>query len=444
MSQVKIVIVGTGYVGLVSGVCFAAIGHDVTCVDTNVSKITKLREGVSPIYEPGLDALIAENVAAGRLHFSTDLVSALPGCEAVFIAVGTPTAADGISADLHFVYAVAEQIAPHLHSPVTVVTKSTVPVMTNHTIETRIHEINPKAQFDICSNPEFLREGCAIEDFMHPDRIVVGVRSDRARDTMTRIYAPLMQKGATLLWTSPESAELIKYASNALLATKVAFINEVADLAEKTGGTITDIAKGVGLDSRIGAKFLQAGPGYGGSCFPKDTRAFAQMARLNNVPSHIVESVISSNNHRKQSMAQRVVAALGGSVEGKKIAILGTTFKANTDDMRESVALDLLPQLLELRARVHAYDPTAEHQAYDQLPRQVQWHDSPASCYKDADALILLTDWPEFHTINLTDAAKQMKGRVLIDLRNFFDPSSATAAGLDYYPIGSAPRKAKS
>lgn len=433
----KITIVGTGYVGLVSGVCFAAIGHDVTCIDTNSEKIQKLQKGVSPIYEPGLDALIADNVAADRLHFSTNLSAHIAQSDAIFIAVGTPTAEDGVSADLSYVFSVAHEIAPHLNKPVVIVTKSTVPVLTNKRIETDILRLNPQAQFDICSNPEFLREGCAIEDFMHPDRIVVGVRNERAKETMAKLYAPLTQKGTQLHWTSPESAELIKYASNAFLATKVAFINEVANLAEKTGGNINDIAKGVGLDSRIGSKFLQAGPGYGGSCFPKDTRAFAHMAAQQQVSSHIIEAVISSNDSRKRSMALRIVNALDGSVENKKIAILGVTFKANTDDMREAVALDLIPQLLEMGASVHAFDPTAEHQAYAQLPKYTQWHDSPASCYKDADALVLLTDWPEFNTIDLKHAAQKMKRRVLVDLRNFFNPDSALKAGFEYHCIGS-------
>jgi UDPglucose 6-dehydrogenase len=431
----KVTIVGTGYVGLVSGVCFAELDHDVTCIDTNKDKIEGLKRGIVPIYEPGLDALIEKNVAAGRLHFSTSLAESIAGRQAIFIAVGTPTAPDGISADLKYVFAVAAEIAPHLKEPAVIVTKSTVPVLTNKAVEEKILAVNPKAQFDICSNPEFLREGSAIDDFIKPDRIVIGVRTERARKVMEDLYAPLTGKGAPLLCTTPESAELIKYASNAFLATKVAFINEVADVAEKTGGNIADIAKGVGLDSRIGPKFLQAGPGYGGSCFPKDTKAFAHIAATQKVPSRIVEAVIASNDDRKHSMAGRIAHVVGGA-SGRKIAILGVTFKANTDDMRDSVALDIIPALLQQGAEIHAFDPAAEHQAHGALPKEVFWHDDMNAVYKDADAIVLLTEWPQFEGVDLKRAAKEMRGKTLVDLRNFFDARQAVACGFDYYAIG--------
>lgn len=432
----NITIVGTGYVGLVSGVCFAALGHRVTCIDTNTSKIQGLQNGIIPIYEPGLEELVRENAAAGRLFFSDKLTDHVTSADAVFIAVGTPTAVDGISADLSYVYAVAREIAPLLNKYTVVVTKSTVPVLTNRAIEEEILSINPSAQFGIASNPEFLREGCAIDDFMKPDRIVVGVREAQAQKVMTEIYAPLTAHGAPLLFTSPESAELIKYASNAFLAAKVAFINEVADLAEQTGGDIADISKGVGLDSRIGSKFLQAGPGYGGSCFPKDTRAFAYMAAINNVPSSIIEAVIASNDSRKEHMATRIIGALGGDVKGKKIAIWGVTFKANTDDMRESVALNIIPQLLQAGAQIHACDPAAAHQAHGLLPRDVQWHDDALQACDDADVLVLMTEWPQFKEVSLAECAKRMKQPLLIDLRNFFDVNDVAQAGFDYRAIG--------
>lgn len=442
MNQQKITIIGTGYVGLVSGVCLAEIGHHVTCIDTNDEKINSLKKGIVPIYEPGLNQLIQDNIHANRLRFSTNLSEHIIGQDAIFIAVGTPTALDGISADLQYVFKVAHDIAPHLTQRTVVVTKSTVPVLSNKAIENEILKVNPTAQFDICSNPEFLREGSAIDDFMKPDRIVIGVRSHFADSLMKKIYAPLTQLGYPLVVTSPESAELIKYASNAFLATKIAFINEVADLAEKTGANINDIAQAVGMDSRIGPKFLQAGPGYGGSCFPKDTRAFAYMAEQNSVVSHIIQSVISSNEQRKKSMTSRIVNACGGTVKNKKLSILGVTFKANTDDMRESVALDIIPSLLELGANVHAYDPTAEHQAHEALPKTVQWQTSAIDTLENSDAMIILTEWSEFKLIDLHDAYKKMRTPLIIDLRNLLDSKNAINSGFDYYCIGQQPVKA--
>ena len=432
----NITVIGTGYVGLVSGVCFASIGHNVTCVDNNSYKIEQLRNGEIPIYEPGLDKLLAENVTAGRLHFSDDLSACIEGREAIFIAVGTPTAIDGVSADLSAVYSVARSLAPHLRNHAVIVTKSTVPVLTNQQIEEVILEINPQANFDICSNPEFLREGNAIGDFMQPDRIVIGLRNAKAQQVMEKLYAPLTDNNAPLLITSPESAELIKYASNAFLATKVAFINEVANLAEATHGNIDDIARGMGLDSRIGAKFLQAGPGYGGSCFPKDTRAFAKIARDNGNPSHIIEAVIDSNSRRKQQMAEKIIALMNGNVAGKKIAVLGVTFKADTDDMRESVSLEIIPALLQAGAEIHAFDPAANHHAHDSLPQAVYWHKTPQDAFSGSDALVILTDWPIFKTIPATDLKKTMRGTTIIDLRNFLDGQTLTALGFDYHSIG--------
>ncbi len=442
--SLKITVVGTGYVGLVSGVCFAEIGHDVTCIDSNAHKIRQLQNGEIPIYEPGLDEMVKSNAAAGRLHFSTDLAAHIDGRDAVFIAVGTPTAADGVSADLSAVQAVARSLAPHLKSGQVIVTKSTVPVGSNAMVEEIILKTNPQAKFSICSNPEFLREGAAIADFMEPDRIVIGVRDKSAQKTMEELYAPLTDRGAALLVTTPESAEIIKYAANALLATKIAFINEVADLAEASGADIADIAQGVGLDSRIGPKFLQCGPGYGGSCFPKDTRAFAQMGRQAKTPSAIIEAVIQSNDARKQSMSKRIVAAMGGDVSAKKIAVLGVTFKAHTDDMRESVSLDVIPQLLQAGAEIHAYDPGATDHARQLLPQGVFWHESAEETLDNAEALVILTEWPQFAALDLAAAQRKMKTPLLIDLRNLFSADEAVKAGFTYHCIGRKSQKSDS
>lgn len=436
MTTLNITVVGTGYVGLVSGVCFAALGHNVTCVDNNSHKVQQLQKGVIPIYEPGLDDLVRDNVSAGRLHFSDELAACIDGRDAIFIAVGTPTAADGTSADLSAVNAVARALAPHLRKYAVIVTKSTVPVLTNKKIEDLIRQTNPQANFDICSNPEFLREGCAIDDFMNPDRIVIGVRTAKAQQVMEKLYRPLTEQNNQLLVTTPESAELIKYASNAFLATKVAFINEVANIAEVTGGNIDDIAHGMGLDSRIGPKFLQAGPGYGGSCFPKDTRAFAKIARDNNAPSAIVEAVIESNNTRKKQMADKIAMLMDHNLQGKKIAVLGVTFKANTDDMREAVSLNIIPALLQQGAEIHAFDPAANHHAYDALPQAVYWHKNADDALHDADAILLLTEWPQFRDLSPAAVKKQMRGRVIIDLRNFLDSDAYQTAGFTVHGIG--------
>ena len=439
LNALHITVIGTGYVGLVSGTCFAALGHHVTCVDNNADKVKALQNGKIPIYEPGLDKLVAENMLAGRLRFTTDLQAGLQGSKAVFIAVGTPTAADGASADLSAVFGVAKSLAPLLTDYKVIVTKSTVPVTTNAQIEAIVRETNKDAQFDICSNPEFLREGAAIEDFLQPDRIVVGVRTDKAKALMHQLYLPLLNRNVPLVWTTPESAELIKYAANAFLATKISFINEVADLCEKIGAEVDTVAQGIGLDSRIGPKFLQAGPGYGGSCFPKDTRAMALTGHQHQTPLSIVDTVILSNERRKINMAQRIFDACGGSVKDKTIAILGLAFKAHTDDMRDAVVLDLIPALMEKGATIQAYDPAAMAHAKPLLPDDVQYCESPTQAIRDADALVIATEWPEFRILDLMQAAKAMRHCVLVDLRNLFDMQKAVQAGFDYYPIGRAP-----
>lgn len=439
LNALKITVIGTGYVGLVSGTCFASLGHHVTCVDTNPQKITDLQNGKIPIYEPGLDKLVAENMLAGRLKFTTDVTQALPGSKAVFIAVGTPTAPDGISADLKYVYAVARDLAPLLTDYTVVVTKSTVPVTTNASIERLIKETNPNAKFDICSNPEFLREGAAIDDFLNPDRIVVGVRTDQAKAILHQLYLPLLNRNVPMVWTAPESAELIKYAANAFLATKISFINEVSDLCEQIGAEVDTVAQGIGLDSRIGPKFLQAGPGYGGSCFPKDTRAMAHTGREYNTPLSIVETVIESNDERKKAMTQRIIDACGGSVKGKEIAILGLAFKAHTDDMRDSVSLDVIPALIKAGAKVKTFDPAAIEAAKPLLPDNVIYGENPTQIIRDSDALVILTEWPEFRMLDLVQCAKAMRSSVLLDLRNILDADKAMQAGFDYYPIGRKP-----
>ncbi len=439
LNALSITVIGTGYVGLVSGTCFASLGHHVTCVDTNPQKIADLQNGKIPIYEPGLDKLVAENVLAKRLHFTTDLKSSVPHSQAIFIAVGTPTAPDGVSADLTAVYAVAKQLAPLLDDYKVIVTKSTVPVTTSATIEKTIRDTNANAQFDICSNPEFLREGAAIDDFLQPDRIVCGIRTDRAKAVMHQLYLPLINRNVAMVWTTPESAELIKYAANAFLATKITFINELANLCEQIGADVDTVALGMGLDSRIGPKFLQAGPGYGGSCFPKDTRAMAHTGREYDTILTIVETVIETNDQRKQSMTDRIVAACGGSVSGKTIAILGLAFKAHTDDMRDSVTLDIIPALMTLGAMVKAYDPAAIEAAKLLLPDGVVYGDNPTHIIRDSDALVIATEWPEFRMLDLMQAAKTMRSPILVDLRNVLDGKNAMQAGFDYHPIGRRP-----
>ena len=384
----KITMIGTGYVGLVSGVCFADFGHQVVCVDKAADKIDKLNAGQVPIYEPGLDALLHKNVAAGRLAFTQDLSEALKGTDAVFIGVGTPTRRGDGHADLSYVFAAAEEIARNLTGHAVVVTKSTVPVGTNRAVQKIVSDTRPDLDFDIASNPEFLREGAAIEDFMRPDRVVVGAETDRARKVMAEIYRPLSLKDAPVVFTDLESAEMIKYAANAFLATKITFINEIADLCERVGADVQAVAKGMGMDGRIGPKFLNAGPGYGGSCFPKDTSALARIGREHAAPQRIVEQVIEINEARKRRMVDKVLDACDGSVNGKRVAVLGVTFKPNTDDMRDSPSLTIVPALVGGGAEVRVVDPQGRHEGEAMLPG-VAWHDDPYRAAEDADAVVV-------------------------------------------------------
>ena len=431
----KITMIGTGYVGLVSGVCFADFGHQVVCVDKAADKIDKLNAGQVPIYEPGLDALLHKNVAAGRLAFTQDLSEALKGTDAVFIGVGTPTRRGDGHADLSYVFAAAEEIARNLTGHAVVVTKSTVPVGTNRAVQKIVSDTRPDLDFDIASNPEFLREGAAIEDFMRPDRVVVGAETDRARKVMAEIYRPLSLKDAPVVFTDLESAEMIKYAANAFLATKITFINEIADLCERVGADVQAVAKGMGMDGRIGPKFLNAGPGYGGSCFPKDTSALARIGREHAAAQRIVEQVIEINEARKRRMVDKVLDACDGSVNGKRVAVLGVTFKPNTDDMRDSPSLTIVPALVGGGAEVRVVDPQGRHEGEAMLPG-VAWHDDPYRAAEDADAVVVLTEWNEFRGLDLGRLAGAMRTRVMVDLRNVYDRGSAEAAGLVYSSIG--------
>lgn len=432
----NIVVIGTGYVGLVSGTCFAEFGFNVTCVDKIAEKITKLQQGIVPIYEPALDDMVKRNIKAGRLSFSCDLKDALNNSDVVFIAVGTPTKKDDGCADLQYVYASAKEIALSLDDRYRlIVVKSTVPVGTGRKVAQIIKVNNEKANFDMASNPEFLREGSAIEDFMHPDRVVIGTDTEKAQKIMAKLYEPLSKDNVPLLFTEIETSELIKYTANAFLAMKITFINEISDLCEKCGANIRDVAKGIGLDSRIGSKFLQAGPGYGGSCFPKDTLALIQIGKEYSSPIRSIETVVSINEKRKKDMAYRIIDALGGSVEGKDIAVLGVTFKPNTDDMREAPALDILPILTKAGAKLKAYDPKGMDEAA-KLLKDIEWTASSNEALKDADALVILTEWEEFYKITPTDLKKLMKGKTIIDLRNVMDLKAMKDEGFTYSCIG--------
>jgi len=432
----NIVVIGTGYVGLVSGTCFAEFGFNVTCVDKIAEKITKLQQGIVPIYEPALDDMVRRNIADGRLSFSCDLKDALKNSDVVFIAVGTPTKKDDGCADLQYVYASAKEIALSLDDRYRlIVVKSTVPVGTGRKVAQIIKVNNEKANFDMASNPEFLREGSAIEDFMHPDRVVIGTDTEKAQKIMAKLYEPLSKDNVPLLFTEIETSELIKYTANAFLAMKITFINEISDLCEKCGANIRDVAKGIGLDSRIGSKFLQAGPGYGGSCFPKDTLALIQIGKEYSSPIRSIETVVSINEKRKKDMAYRIIDALGGSVEGKDIAVLGVTFKPNTDDMREAPALDILPILTKAGAKLKAYDPKGMDEAA-KLLKDIEWTASSSEALKDADALVILTEWEEFYKITPTDLKKLMKGKTIIDLRNVMDLKAMKDEGFTYSCIG--------
>lgn len=431
----KIVVVGSGYVGLVAGACFAELGHHVVCVDNNRVKIKSLRDGVMPIYEPGLDALVMRNVDAGRLHFTADLEIALTNADAAFIAVGTPPRATDGHADMKFVYSVASEIAEKASGDLVVVDKSTVPVGTGDEVERLLRTANRPFRFAVVSNPEFLREGAAIDDFMKPDRIVIGAEEDWARQIISDIYNVGELATAKRLHTSRRSAELIKYAANAFLAVKITFINEIADLCEAVNGNIRDVALGVGMDSRIGDKFLKAGPGYGGSCFPKDTLAISKTARDNRVQLRTVETVIQVNDDRKRAMALRVRDACGGSVSGKTIAVLGLAFKADTDDMRASPAIPLIQALQDFGATIRAYDPEAMENAKKILSDVTYCHDAQDAA-KHADVTVIVTDWQDFKELRLDMLQHQVKTRILVDFRNILDADEASRAGFVYHSIG--------
>jgi UDPglucose 6-dehydrogenase len=431
----KLAIIGSGYVGLVSGACFADFGHTVTCVDSDERRIEALERGEIPIFEPGLQQLVQANVKQGRLTFTRQLADAVQNAEAVFIAVGTPTGQGGSHADLSYVYAAARQIAENLRGFTVIVTKSTVPVGTGDEVERIIRQTRPDADFAVVSNPEFLREGSAIEDFKRPDRIVVGAEDERARDVIAEVYRPLSLNAPPILNVSRRTAELIKYAGNAFLATKITFINEMADLCEKVGANVQQVARGIGLDNRIGSKFLNAGPGYGGSCFPKDTLALIQTARDAGAPVSIVEAVARANDERKLRMAQKIIDACGGSVSGKTIAVLGLAFKPNTDDMRDAPALSIVPKLIEGGATIKAYDPESTEQARSLLP-EVSFAAGVYSCAQGADALVILTEWDAFRALDLAQLKELMATPTMVDLRNVYRPADMARRGFAYVGVG--------
>ena len=433
----RVVILGAGYVGLVSAACFAAFGHEVVCVDQDAARIEGLTRAVMPIYEPGLDDLVARGVAAQRLTFTTDMLPHMADVEAVMIAVGTPSRRGDGYADLSYVTQAAADIAALLQPGrfTVVVTKSTVPVGTCRDVARTIHRLNPAADFAVCANPEFLREGSAIDDFMRPDRVIIGSEDDRATAVLRTLYRPLCLAETPMVVTGLETAELIKYAGNAYLATKITFINEIADLCEKVGADVGDVAHGIGLDGRIGRKFLHAGPGFGGSCFPKDALALIKTARDYDSPLRIVETVVDINDRRKASMAERIIAACGGDVHGKQVAILGVTFKPNTDDMRASVALDVIPDLQDAGAVVYAFDPVGMAEAAKMLP-DVIWATDAYDAMHGAHALVILTEWNEFRALDLAQVRGLLAEPVLVDLRNIYKPDEVAAAGLRYYSIG--------
>jgi UDPglucose 6-dehydrogenase len=436
----RVAMIGTGYVGLVSGACFADFGHHVICVDKDAAKVAALQRGEMPIYEPGLEDLVAGNVRAGRLSFTTDLKKPVATAEAIFIAVGTPSRRGDGHADLTYVYDAAREIAAALAGYAVVVTKSTVPVGTGDEVERIIREARPDAQFAVVSNPEFLREGAAIQDFKHPDRIVVGTDDERARQVMNELYRPLYLNAAPIMATSRRTAELIKYAANAFLATKITFINEIADLCEKVGADVQHVARGIGLDNRIGGKFLHAGPGYGGSCFPKDAMALIKTGQDNAAPLRIVETVAAVNDARKRAMARKVTAALGASLRGKTVAVLGLTFKPNTDDMRDAPSIPLITALQDLGASVRAYDPVGMEQAKAVLTG-VAYSDDPYSCAQQADALVLVTEWEQFRALDLDRLKASMKSPVVVDLRNVYRPEEMAQRGFVYESVGRPSRE---
>ncbi|MCA2982491.1 UDP-glucose/GDP-mannose dehydrogenase family protein [Gemmatimonas sp.] len=433
----RIAMIGTGYVGLVSGACFAEFGSTVTCVDRNAEKIEQLRRGEIPMYEPGLEDLVERGMRSGRLRFTTDLPGAVADADAVFLAVGTPSRRGDGHADLRYVEAAAMDVARALRGYTVIVTKSTVPVGTGRRVAALVRETNPDAAFDVASNPEFLREGSAIGDFMRPDRVVIGCETDRARDVLRELYRPLFLMETPIVMTSLETAELTKYAANAFLATKITFINEIADLCEKLGADVQDVARGMGLDGRIGKKFLHAGPGYGGSCFPKDTLALARTAQDVGSPVRLVETVVQINDRRKGAMAGRIMSACGGTVRGKTIAVLGVAFKPNTDDMRDAPSLSIIPALQDAGAHVKAFDPAAMPEGEPLLPG-VEWCTDPYATATGAHAVALLTEWNEFRGLDLERLGSAMAQRIFVDLRNVYRPEAVRAQGFTYTSVGRA------
>jgi UDPglucose 6-dehydrogenase len=431
----RIAMIGTGYVGLVSAACLSEFGHDVVCVDKDEAKIAGLHAGKVPIFEPGLDEIVATNVKAGRLSFTSDLAAAVPGADAVFIAVGTPSRRGDGHADLSFVFGVAEEIAASLEGYTVVVTKSTVPVGTGRKVEDIIRKLRPGADFDVASNPEFLREGSAIEDFRRPDRVVVGCETDRARDVIKEIYRPLYLHETPIVFTSRETSELIKYAANAFLATKITFINEMADLCEKVGADIQDVARGIGLDGRIGSKFLHAGPGFGGSCFPKDTLALLKTSQDSGAPARIVGTVVEVNDARKSKMADKIIQAFGG-VGGKTVAVLGLTFKPNTDDMRDAPSLVIVPMLQAAGARIRGYDPEGMDEAKKLL--DIELCSDAYEAISGADGVVILTEWNEFRALDLGRLRSLLTHTLMVDLRNIYRPSHMAEAGFTYVSVGRA------
>ena len=431
----RVAMIGTGYVGLVSGACFADFGHEVTCIDKDAGKIERLRAGVMPIYEPGLEGLVAANVREGRLFFATEAAEAVREAEAVFIAVGTPSRRGDGHADLSYVYGAAEEIADQLEGFTVVVTKSTVPVGTGDEIERIIRARRPEAQFAVVSNPEFLREGAAIDDFKKPDRVVIGTEDPRAQPVMRELYRPLRRNETPIIFTGRRTSELIKYAANGFLAMKITFINEMADLCEAVGADVQQVARGIGLDDRIGPKFLQAGPGYGGSCFPKDTLALVRTAADAGSPVRLIETTVAVNEARKKAMAAKIAAALGGDVQGRTIGVLGLTFKPDTDDMRDSPALDIVPTLQAMGARVQAHDPEGAEEAAHLLDG-VDFMDGPYEAAAGADALVILTEWNAFRALDLDRVKLLMAQPVVVDLRNVYDPAEMAASGFHYASVG--------
>jgi UDPglucose 6-dehydrogenase len=431
----RVTMIGTGYVGLVSGACFADFGHTVTCVDKDQSKIARLLKGEIPIFEPGLDELVKDNVEQERLFFTTDPGDAIKNADAIFIAVGTPSRRGDGHADLSYVYAAAEDIADRIEGYTVIVTKSTVPVGTGDEVEAIIKKRRPDADFAVVSNPEFLREGAAINDFKRPDRVVVGADDERARERMQELYRPLFLNETPIVFTSRRTSELIKYAGNGFLAMKITFINEIADLCEAVGANVQEVAKGIGLDNRIGRKFLNAGPGYGGSCFPKDTLALMKTARDNNAPIELIETTVRVNAARKQAMAQKIVDAMGGNLKGKTVAVLGLTFKPNTDDMRDAPALDIIPALQEEGARIVAFDPEGMREAKHML-KDVEFAKGPYEALQGADAVAFITEWDQFRALDLTRMKNALKTPVVIDLRNIYRPAEMEAHGFKYVSVG--------